>query len=116
MPTVISDYIILLDLGMLGMSGYEIAQRIRSDARGERTTMIAATGWGQELDRERSRDTRMYREPGTGRILGEGIRLDRFRLDPSEASRKMASSRPLLPPEIRMSGRSPRPCCSERRA
>jgi len=44
----------LLDLGMPGMDGYEVARRIRArpDARG--ATLIALTGWGQERDRHRT--------------------------------------------------------------
>ncbi len=44
----------LLDLGMPGMDGYEVARHIRArpDARG--ATLIALTGWGQERDRHRT--------------------------------------------------------------
>ena len=44
----------LLDLGMPGMDGYEVARRIRArpDARG--AALIALTGWGQERDRRRT--------------------------------------------------------------
>ena len=44
----------LLDLGMPGMDGYEVARRIRArpDARG--VALIALTGWGQEGDRRRT--------------------------------------------------------------
>jgi PAS domain S-box-containing protein len=41
----------LLDIGMPGLNGYEVAQKIRQEAWGKRTLLIAATGWGQEDDR-----------------------------------------------------------------
>jgi PAS domain S-box-containing protein len=46
--------VILLDLGMPGMSGYELAQKIRARADGHRYTLIAITGWTQDEDRLRS--------------------------------------------------------------
>jgi CheY-like chemotaxis protein len=33
---------------MSDLSGYEVAERIRREAWGSKTTMIALTGWGQE--------------------------------------------------------------------
>jgi PAS domain S-box-containing protein len=41
----------LLDIGMPGLNGYEVAQKIRQEAWGKRTLLIATTGWGQEDDR-----------------------------------------------------------------
>ncbi|HVY07467.1 MAG TPA: response regulator [Burkholderiales bacterium] len=45
---------VMLDLGMPGMDGYDVAQRIRGDARHRNLTLIALTGFGQDEDRERS--------------------------------------------------------------
>ena len=47
---------ILLDLGLPDLSGFEVAQRVRQHPRGRRVTIIALTGWGQERDRQRSRE------------------------------------------------------------
>lgn len=47
---------VLLDLGLPGMDGYEVARRIRSDQRGRQPRIIALTGWGQAEDRRRSLD------------------------------------------------------------
>lgn len=47
---------ILLDIGMPGLSGYEVARRIRDESWGAQTTLIALTGWGQTEDRTRSLD------------------------------------------------------------
>lgn len=47
--------LILLDLGLPGMSGYEVAIRIRESAELRGVTLAALTGWGQEEDRRRTR-------------------------------------------------------------
>jgi len=44
----------LLDLGMPGMDGYEVARRIRARPDSEGAALIALTGWGQERDRRRT--------------------------------------------------------------
>lgn len=48
--------LVLLDIGMPEMNGYEVAHRIRQQAWGENMFLAAMTGWGQEDDRRRSRD------------------------------------------------------------
>jgi len=48
--------LVLLDIGMPGMDGYEVARRIRSQPWGREATLVALTGWGQETDRKRSRE------------------------------------------------------------
>jgi PAS domain S-box-containing protein len=44
----------LLDIGMPGMSGYELARRSRRTDWGRVATLVALTGWGQESDRQKS--------------------------------------------------------------
>ena len=46
---------VLLDLGMPGMSGYEVARRIRDLPELQGVMLIAVSGWGQEEDLQRSR-------------------------------------------------------------
>ena len=46
--------VILTDLGMPGMDGYQLARRIRQDAGFHDVKLIALTGWGQPEDRHRS--------------------------------------------------------------
>jgi len=48
--------VVLLDIGMPGMDGYEVARRIRARSPGPRPTIVALTGWGQEDDRRVSRE------------------------------------------------------------
>jgi len=46
--------VVLLDIGMPGMDGHEVARRIRQQPEFQHVTIIALTGWGQEEDRRRS--------------------------------------------------------------
>ncbi len=46
--------VILLDIGLPKLNGYEAARRIREQQRGREIFMVALTGWGQEEDRSRS--------------------------------------------------------------
>jgi CheY-like chemotaxis protein len=46
--------IVLLDLEMPGMDGYEVAMRLRSDREQSGIVIVAVTGWGQEEDYRRS--------------------------------------------------------------
>ena len=46
--------VILLDIGLPKLNGYEVAQRIREHAWGRSMFLIAVTGWGQEEDRQPS--------------------------------------------------------------
>ena len=48
--------IVLLDLGMPGMDGYEVARRLRATREGAGIKLVAQTGWGQEEDRRRTRE------------------------------------------------------------
>jgi PAS domain S-box-containing protein len=46
--------VMLLDLGMPGLSGFELAARVRERPWGNQVTIIAITGWGQAEDQRRS--------------------------------------------------------------
>lgn len=43
--------VILLDIGLPDINGYEVAQRIRQQPWGKNLCLIAATGWGQDKDK-----------------------------------------------------------------
>jgi PAS domain S-box-containing protein len=60
----------VLDIGMPGMDGYEVARRARASADGVDLTLIALTGWGNEEDRRRSR------EAGIDHHLVKPVELD----------------------------------------
>ena len=47
---------VLLDLGLPGLSGYEVCRRLRVEPWAREIPIIAITGWGQDDDRQRSKD------------------------------------------------------------
>jgi two-component system CheB/CheR fusion protein len=47
--------IMLLDIGLPGMDGYEVAKHLRQTPELKEMRLIAITGYGQESDRQRSR-------------------------------------------------------------
>jgi CheY-like chemotaxis protein len=44
----------IFDIGMPDISGYELAARVRHEAWGQKITLIAVTGWGQDTDKRRA--------------------------------------------------------------
>ena len=48
--------IVLLDLGMPEMDGYEVAEQIRQHPISSKVRLIALTGWDQEADRRRTQE------------------------------------------------------------
>ena len=49
-------HIVILDIGLPDQNGYEVARQLRRTAAGAAMFLVAATGWGQDADRERARD------------------------------------------------------------
>jgi PAS domain S-box-containing protein len=47
--------VVLLDIGLPGLDGYEVAERLREQPAFRNSVLIAITGYGQESDRQRSR-------------------------------------------------------------
>lgn len=47
---------VLLDIGLPGLNGYEVARRMRQESWGKTLKLIAVTGWGQLEDRQRSKE------------------------------------------------------------
>src|SRR5262245_33239325 len=48
--------VMLLDIGLPKLNGYEACRRIREQSWGKKAVRIAGTGWGQEEDRRRSHE------------------------------------------------------------
>ncbi|HEX3844801.1 MAG TPA: PAS domain S-box protein [Steroidobacteraceae bacterium] len=71
--------IVLLDIGMPRLDGYETARRLASRPWAAATQIVAVTGWGQESDRQRAK------EAGFHRHLVKPVDLDALREVMSEA-------------------------------
>lgn len=65
--------VILLDIGMPRMNGYEASRRIRMKEWGSSVRLIALTGWGQE------EDMRMAEEAGFDQHLVKPVEADALR-------------------------------------
>ena len=48
--------VVLLDIGLPKLNGYDVARRIRQEPWGREMVLIALTGWGQDEDRRRSEE------------------------------------------------------------
>lgn len=48
--------LVLLDIGMPGMNGYEVARELRNVKSTDRCVLIAVTGWGQEDDKIKAKE------------------------------------------------------------
>jgi PAS domain S-box-containing protein len=66
--------VVMLDIGMPGMNGYEVARRIRAEPGGSRRLLVALTGWGQQEDKRRAADAgfdRHVTKPIDPELFGE---------------------------------------------
>jgi two-component system CheB/CheR fusion protein len=48
--------VMLIDIGLPKLNGYQVCRRVRELSWGARAVLIALTGWGQEEDRQRSKE------------------------------------------------------------
>lgn len=46
--------VVLLDIGLPDLNGYDVARQIRAAPWGSKTDLIAITGWGQQADRDQA--------------------------------------------------------------
>jgi len=74
----LSPQVAFLDIGMPGISGYELARMLRADADFTQLRLVALTGWGEDADRARSREagfdlhvTKPIDQTQLERILGD---------------------------------------------
>ena len=63
---------VVLDIGMPGLNGYELAARLQQNSRTQRATLIAVTGYAQFADRQRSE------EAGISYHFVKPVDFDRF--------------------------------------
>jgi CheY-like chemotaxis protein len=66
--------IVLLDIGLPDIDGYEVARRIRSRQGLKKTMLIALTGWSQEQDKKRAA------QAGFDEHLTKPLNLDLLRM------------------------------------
>ncbi|RUR11643.1 ATP-binding protein [Legionella sp. km772] len=64
--------LILMDIGMPQLNGYEVAKEIRKQSWGEKITIVALTGWGQEQDKQQAK------EAGFDFHITKPIKIDRL--------------------------------------
>lgn len=43
--------VVLLDIGLPRINGYDVCRQIRKQANGQELVIVALTGWGQQRDR-----------------------------------------------------------------
>ena len=48
--------VVLLDISLPGMSGYEVAERLRANPELRETVLVAMTGYGQAEDKKETRE------------------------------------------------------------
>ena len=48
--------VVLLDIGLPGLNGFEVAKRLRQQPALQNAVLVAMTGYGQESDRQRSQE------------------------------------------------------------
>jgi signal transduction histidine kinase/CheY-like chemotaxis protein len=82
--------VMLMDIGMPGLNGYEAARQVRSIEGGEQITLIALTGWGQPADRTRAN------EAGFNHHLTKPIEFEDLAKLLSQVCEKPAKGKPQL--------------------
>jgi CheY-like chemotaxis protein len=79
--------VVLLDIELPGMDGYEVARRMRARAGGKNPFFIAITGYGREEDRQRSEeagiDLHLLKPANPEELLALLVRLENIVLPPA---------------------------------
>jgi CheY-like chemotaxis protein len=79
----------IIDLGLPGMDGFELASRVRARSDGPRICLVALTGYGQPSDRERGRSA------GFDAHLVKPVQVDQLLALLAKLRKRMAS--PVVP-------------------
>jgi DNA-binding response OmpR family regulator len=73
--------VVLLDLGLPKMNGYDVCRAIREHVWGRHMVVVALTGWGQDEDRARSKlagfDSHLVKPVELGVLTSMLANLDR---------------------------------------
>lgn len=107
--------VVLLDIGMPVLDGYEVARRIRAREWGKTVTLVALTGWGQDADRRRSQeagfDSHLVKPLDLDRLTRLLARLPAERLAPSATDKAKAEAQTASLPAEAAQGlhRAPEP-------
>ncbi|GAB5097641.1 MULTISPECIES: response regulator [unclassified Caballeronia] len=64
--------VLLIDIGLPDISGFEVARKLRLESPSETLLLIALTGWSQEADRQAAFDA------GFNHHLAEPVDYDRL--------------------------------------
>jgi signal transduction histidine kinase/integral membrane sensor domain MASE1/CheY-like chemotaxis protein len=80
--------VVLLDIGLPGLDGFEVARQLRKQADEDGTLLVALSGYGQETDRRRAREAGIDHHlvkpvafDDLAQILARAPRLERTRAD-----------------------------------
>ena len=101
--------VVFLDIGLPGLNGYEVANRMRQQAGLQNAVLVAVTGYGQESDRQTSREAgfRHHLVKPTGFAEVQKI-LEEVGADPKRENDDAARSREQVPgPSGLVLGRGP---------
>ena len=83
MAPAFMPHVALLDIGMPGMDGYELARRFRNDPRHAEMVLVAVTGWAGAQDRQQARNAGFvdhFRKPADITRLSALLEATRTRL------------------------------------
>jgi CheY-like chemotaxis protein len=84
-------HVVLLDIGLPKMNGYDVCRHIRQQPWGKHIVLIAVTGWGQEDDKRKSEeagfDRHMVKPVAPQALMTLLAELSPVLSEPSAASR-----------------------------
>jgi CheY-like chemotaxis protein len=99
--------VVLLDVGLPGMDGYQVARRLRNDLRLRETFLVSLTGFGQDSDLWRSREAGCNRhllKPVDPEVLERLLASQKeVRQEETEVQVPILDCRSLAPVPVKMS-------------